>query len=148
MFTKIEAQQKVSEMYPKLLKELNDSHSPIPAYYRFKNQDPSNCLLRSDLKEIKARHFKQNYNKELFKPKETMADVQFKNESVSGAGSARPTNPTNSSFQGVCEEARPGTASVPSAPQEKAAPTSSFRRNQISCQRRLILGMIVAGVHL
>lgn len=71
-------------MYPKLLKELNDSHAAIPAYYRFQNQDPTACLLRNDLKDLKAKHFQMIYNRELYKPKHTMADIEYKNKGVSG----------------------------------------------------------------
>ena len=62
----------ISDQYPKLLKELNDSNSKIPAYVRFQNQDSNNCLLRDDLKNLKKTHFKINYKKELVKPKELM----------------------------------------------------------------------------
>ncbi len=47
------------------MKELNNPHSPIPAYVRFQKQSNEQCLLRDDLKEIKEKHFRKNYEKQL-----------------------------------------------------------------------------------
>lgn len=63
----------IADKFPKLMKELNDSHCPIPAYSRF--QSPAACALRSDLKQMKRDHFKMIYNKELSKPKMLMQNV-------------------------------------------------------------------------
>ena len=46
----------IKDSYPKLLNELNDANSEIPAYMRFQRQNQS--PLRDDLKNIKADHFK------------------------------------------------------------------------------------------
>jgi hypothetical protein len=40
-------------MYPKLMAELNEPDSEIPAYMRFQKQDENNCFLRDDVKEMK-----------------------------------------------------------------------------------------------
>lgn len=50
--------KKMEEKYPKLLNELNDSSSVIPAYQRFQE----NSVLRDDLKDLKAQFFKSNYH--------------------------------------------------------------------------------------
>ena len=47
------------------MKELNNPHSPIPAYVRFQKQSNEQCILRDDLKEIKEKHFRKNYEKQL-----------------------------------------------------------------------------------
>jgi hypothetical protein len=65
----------IGDKFPKLMKELNDSHSPIPAYVRFQSQQPSRCLLREDLKQVKKDHFKINYNRELQRPKHMMQTI-------------------------------------------------------------------------
>ena len=36
---------------------------------RFQRQNERNCLLRADLKPLKEKHFRQNYEHELNKPK-------------------------------------------------------------------------------
>lgn len=63
----------IADKFPKLMKELNDSHCAVPAYQRFQNA--SQCTLRNDLKQIKREHFKMQYNKELSKPKILMQNV-------------------------------------------------------------------------
>jgi len=67
--------QKIEDTYPKLFNELHDSNSAIPAYVRFQNQD--GCLLREDLKKLKAAHFKKNYEKQLSIPKKYLDEVHF-----------------------------------------------------------------------
>lgn len=62
---------KIEDEYPKLLNELNDSNSAIPAYARF--QDEQQCLLRNDLKKLKAEHFKRNYKNHLEIPKHNLS---------------------------------------------------------------------------
>ena len=52
---------KIEDQYPLLMKELNNPHSPIPAYVRFQKQTEEQCLLREDLKKIKEKHFRKNY---------------------------------------------------------------------------------------
>ena len=73
---------KVSEMYPKMLNELNDATSPIPAYMRFQKQDANNCYLRDDLSALKQQHFKKNYSKELNKTKNLMNEVEYQNQEL------------------------------------------------------------------
>jgi hypothetical protein len=73
-----EASPKLEEKYPKLLSELNDSSSAIPAYVRF--QEAEQCFLREDLKELKASHFRKNYHNHLMLPKESLVKVQFQDE--------------------------------------------------------------------
>lgn len=67
----------IGDQYPKLMKELNDSDSVVPAYYRFQKQDYDSCPLRDDLKSIKASHFRLKYHDELDKPKRIMNKVEF-----------------------------------------------------------------------
>ena len=54
---------KIEDQYPFLLKDLNNPNSPIPAYIRFQNNDQ--CFLREDLKKIKEKHFRKNYERQL-----------------------------------------------------------------------------------
>ena len=60
------------------MSELNDAESNVPAYVRFQSQDQ--CLLREDLKKLKAEHFRKSYEKHLALPKEAMEDVHFKGD--------------------------------------------------------------------
>ena len=60
----------MEEKYPKLLNELNDSSSAIPAYVRF--QEKEQCFLREDLKELKAAYFRHKYNTHLMLPKKNL----------------------------------------------------------------------------
>ena len=69
-------QKKLSERYPNLLNELNDSEALIPAYARF--QDQTSCMLRDDLKKIKESHFRKSYDQNLKKQLTDVCDVQFK----------------------------------------------------------------------
>jgi hypothetical protein len=57
---------RLEDEYPKLLQELNDPNSKIPAYQRF--QDSESCILREDLKKLKEEHFRRNYERELKSP--------------------------------------------------------------------------------
>ena len=66
----------VKEQYPNLENELNSFDANIPAYVRFQRQDQENCSLRDDLKTVKERHFRVNYQKELAKPKLMMKKVE------------------------------------------------------------------------
>lgn len=66
----------MSEKYPNLLNELNDSSSQIPAYARF--QDPVACLLRDDLRQVKEQHFRKSYDLNLKSHMKDLADVQFR----------------------------------------------------------------------
>ena len=66
----------MSEKYPNLLGELNDSTSQIPAYARF--QDPTTCLLREDLRQIKEQHFRKSYDFNLKNHLKELDDVQFR----------------------------------------------------------------------
>jgi len=54
---------RLSEKYPDLMNELNDSESPMPAFVRFQKQE--NSVLRDDLKQLKAEHFRINYKRTL-----------------------------------------------------------------------------------
>lgn len=64
---------KIEDEYPKLLSELNDASSKIPAYKRFEENDT--CLLRDDLKKLKEEHFRKNYERQLKNPLETFDRV-------------------------------------------------------------------------
>ena len=77
-----ESTLKVSEMYPKMLNELNDAEANIPAYMRFQKQDANNCYLRNDLVSVKEQHFKQNYSKELSKTKHLMKGIEYENQDL------------------------------------------------------------------
>jgi hypothetical protein len=70
----------MEDKYPKLLNELNDSSSVIPAYVRFQEEDQ--CYLRDDLKDLKAEHFKKNYHKHLVLPRHYLEKVQLHGENV------------------------------------------------------------------
>jgi hypothetical protein len=74
----------IGESYPKLMKELNDSDSVVPAYYRFQKQDHGSCPLREDLKQLKATHFRSKYHDELNRPKHIMKKVEFDEARVDG----------------------------------------------------------------
>lgn len=70
--------QRIEQNHPKLMSELNDAESNVPAYVRFQSQDQ--CMLREDLKKLKAEHFRKSYEKHLALPKEAMEDVHFKGD--------------------------------------------------------------------
>lgn len=55
----------LKDQHPKLKQGLNDGNQKIPAYMVFQKQDPENCYLRDDLKQVKALQFQENYIKEL-----------------------------------------------------------------------------------
>ena len=61
------------------MKELNDPEATIPAFHRFQKQDKE-CKLRSDIRPLKEKHFRNNYNKELGKPKDLMKKVAFQKQ--------------------------------------------------------------------
>lgn len=59
----------IQESFPKLLHELNNSNSTVPAYVRFQRQSEDSCVLRNDLKQTKEMHFRKIYKKQLELPK-------------------------------------------------------------------------------
>ena len=74
--------EKMRDKHPQLIKGLNDKNSNIPAYMVFQSQDPDNCYLREDLKEVKALSFRENYSKELQRPKSLLKEVDNEIEKV------------------------------------------------------------------
>ena len=78
------ADNSVAAQFPKLIKELNESASKIPAYIRF--QKENECVLRDDIKNIKQEAFKSQYNKQLSSPKDWMQQVEFSNKKLNGTG--------------------------------------------------------------
>ena len=60
----------ISDKYPGLKDVLNDPTTPLPAYLHF--QAEQDQVLREDLRMIKARLFKDNYQREIQRPKEFM----------------------------------------------------------------------------
>jgi hypothetical protein len=50
---------------------------------RFQEQD-EDCLLREDLREVKAEHFRINYSNELQKSKELFKSVKFDKKNLDG----------------------------------------------------------------
>lgn len=74
--------ERLQDKYPGLMKELNSSESRVPAYMRFQRQDMDSCMLRQDLRPIKAAHFPKLYGKQIKNTEKTLSDVQFNGKNL------------------------------------------------------------------